>query len=148
MAACYALYDWCYLPYGCNVFKRRAEVSMLAAANVASPLRLAPIARRNLEQSLQWIRRCPNDLDLYMIAGGSFRQLGLSTEAIPMYQRALTLDRRPEIYLNLGQAQVEAGQIGEAMPNLTSAVLFDPNLITEIPASLQQKVEELARSRV
>lgn len=91
LASSYALYTWCYLPYRCNVFKRAAESSMMAIQNIDGSMRRAMIARQNLTLALGWIHRCPTDVDLYMIAGGSFRQ------------------RRPEIYLNLGQSQVEAG---------------------------------------
>src|SRR5713101_4114583 len=135
----YVAYLWCYLPYRCNILERTAESSMLRAENLSTLQRTA-LARENLEQSLAWIGKCHRDLNFYMIAAASLRELGRSAEAIPIYQKSLTLDRRPEIYLNLGQAQAEAGQDGEAIPNLAAAIIFDPALITEVPATLQQKV--------
>ena len=146
IGAFYAFYEWCYVPYECNRFKRATEASMIAVQNIDEPLRRAMIARRNLEGARNWIARCPHDLDLYMIAGGSFRQLGLSAEAIPLYQKALTLDRRPEVYLNLGQSQAEAGRQVEAIPNLAAAVKFDSSLMTEVPASLQEEVRRRSQS--
>lgn len=135
----YGIYVDCYLPYDCNIFERSAESSMMVADD-ASGLRGAELARRNLEQSSAWIERCPHDVDLYMIAAASLRELGRSDAATQMYERSLTLDRRPEIYLNLGQAQAEAGRTAEAIPNLAAAVRFDPALINEVPGALQQDV--------
>ncbi len=145
LGALIALDQWCYVPYRCNAFKRSAESSMLAIQNVDAPMRRAMIARQNLDLSLSWLRRCPNDIDLYMIAAGSFRQLGRSGDAIPMYEAALLLDRRPEIYLNLGQSQAEANQDDDAIVNLARAVRFDPSLIDEVPAALQERVQGIAR---
>jgi tetratricopeptide (TPR) repeat protein len=146
-AGSWAAFHWCYLPYRCNIFKRAAEASMLSTENLNSPLRRAELARQNLERSQEWIARCPDDLEIYMIAAASLRELGRSEEAVGMYQRAAQLDRRPEIYLNLGQAQAEAGLIGQAIPNLAAAVIFDPSLINEVPATLQQKVQDYVRMR-
>jgi tetratricopeptide (TPR) repeat protein len=141
----FGLYRWCYLPYRCNIFERATQTSMLAIQDLDAPLRRAAIARRNLERALDWLDLCPEDLDLYMIAGGSFRQLGRSSDAVPMYERALQMDRRPEIYLNLGQSQAESGQTKQAVINLSRAVMFDPSLIAEVPAPLQGQVQALAR---
>lgn len=141
----FAFYRWCFLPYACNIFKRKTEATMLAAENAIGTGR-AITARNNVDMTLRWIKRCPNDLDLYMIAGGSLRQIGRSDQAIGMYAMALRLDRRPELYLNLGQSQAEAGQLAEAVPALVEAVRFDPALITEVPASLQQRVSKSLQS--
>lgn len=119
---------------------------MMSTENLNSPLRRTELARQILERSMEWIARCPRDLDIYMIAAASLRELGRSREAISLYQRAAELDRRPEIYLNLGQAQAEAGLIGEAISNLAEAVIFDPSLITEVPGTLQQQVQDYVRT--
>jgi tetratricopeptide (TPR) repeat protein len=146
VGASVAVYHSSYLPYRCNQFKPRTESSMLVIQNIQDPVRRAMMARKNLQLVTDWLRRCPNDLDLYMIAGGTLRQLGRSDEAVPMYERALLLDRRPEIYLNLGQAQAEAGVTDQAVANLARAVMFDPSMITEVPAMLQENVQSLARA--
>src|SRR5437762_12632009 len=87
-AGSYATFHWCYLPYRCNIFKRAAEASMMSTENLNFPLRRAELARQNLERSMEWIARCPRDLDIYMVAAASLRELGRSSEAISMYQRA------------------------------------------------------------
>jgi tetratricopeptide (TPR) repeat protein len=119
----------------------------MVAENLDAPLRRADLARQNLERAQQWILRCPNDLEIYMIAAASLRALGRSGEAVDMYERAAQLDRRPEIYLNLGEAQAEAGLINQAIPNLATAVIFDPSLIAEVPGILQQKVQDNVLAR-
>lgn len=147
LAALYSLYRWCYLPWRCNAFERTAERTLLLTENAEGPVRRATIARENLERTLQSIAHCPHDLDLYMIAGASFRQLERSSEAIPMYEAALTLDRRPEIYLNLGQAEAEANRISDAVRHLATAVIFDPSLISEVPGQLQPSVRAFVQAR-
>jgi tetratricopeptide (TPR) repeat protein len=141
----YAIYQWSYLPYGCNLVKQSAERTLLQAERISGSPQGAVVARGNLEATLKALQQCPHDLDLLMIAAGAYRQLGRSAEAIPLYQAALTLDRRPEIYLNLGQAQAEAGRETDSVPNFGAAVIFDPKLITEVPSQLQQRVQEFAQ---
>jgi tetratricopeptide (TPR) repeat protein len=143
----YAVHRWAYLPYQCNAYKRSAERSVLFTQSLEPPDRRVFAARRNLDESLLWIDRCPRDLDLYMIAAASLRQLERSEDAAVMYGKALTLDRRPEIYLNLGQSQAEANQIAQAIPNLVTAVIFDPALINEVPVLLQDQVKRMAVRR-
>jgi tetratricopeptide (TPR) repeat protein len=143
----YSVYRWCYLPYRCNIFKRSSEQNVLIAENLYGRLGGAMIAHRNLQLAQLWIERCPDDLELYMLAAACFRQLAQSRDAIPMYQKALSLDRRPELYLNLGEAQVEANLADEAVPNLAAAVAFNPDLLAAVPPAQQAQVEQFLRLR-
>jgi tetratricopeptide (TPR) repeat protein len=146
-AGVYSLYRWCYLPYRCNLYKRSSERNVLIAEDLGQRLSRAMIARHELLLAQFWIERCPNDLDLYMIAGASLRQLGQSRDAIPVYQKALSIDRRPEIYLNLGLAQTEANLPEDAVPNLAAAVAFTPDLLSEVPPTQQEEVKQFLRVR-
>jgi hypothetical protein len=58
---------------------------------------------------------------------------GDPTAAIAHYQRALAIERRPEIYLRLGLAQLEALDRKAAIESFVRAGAFDPSLIGEIP---------------
>jgi len=66
--------------------------------------------------------------------------------AIKEYEVALRLEKRPEIYLQLGEALTAAGRPEEGVQALLRAVLFNRALLEEISDGIaRQRVEaELA----
>ena len=68
-----------------------------------------------------------------MLEAENLRVLGRHIEAVAAYRRALRFERRPEIYLQLGLTQVEAGQEKEAFIHLLKAVSFDSRLLSAVP---------------
>jgi hypothetical protein len=91
-----------------------------------------------------------------MTGAAAQRVVGNTEAAIAMYDRALTVDRRPEIYLQRGLAQLEARQRPRAIPDLITANLFYPNSFNDIPdaeayhavATLVAHREERIRSQL
>jgi tetratricopeptide (TPR) repeat protein len=59
--------------------------------------------------------------------------------AITQYQRALLIDRRPELYFNLGLAQQEAPARPAALENIVRACAFDPSRLKDIPYDEMRK---------
>lgn len=59
--------------------------------------------------------------------------LGDRHAAIATYQRALEIDRRPEIYFALGMEQLELLDRPAAIRNLARACAFDPARLQDIP---------------
>jgi len=56
-----------------------------------------------------------------------------SNSAGALYERALAIERRPEIYFGLGMAQLDMLQRSAAIENLTRACAFDPARLANIP---------------
>ena len=121
-----------YHPYVCNIAKSQIEGDTLEALGVSNPGRAAAIARGNI----MLIRRClecaPTDVDLYVELGANWRILNSYEEAIAAYQQALKFDHRPEIYLNLGLTQLEAGRTEAGMQNLAIATKLNPHLTQQV----------------
>jgi tetratricopeptide (TPR) repeat protein len=79
--------------------------------------------------------RCvfPLDVRIPFTLGAAAQAAGDSRAAVADYQEALRIDRRPEIYLWLGLAQLDTLDRGQALDNLTRACAFDPARLREIP---------------
>ena len=61
--------------------------------------------------------------------------------AIAAYRSALSIDRRPEIYIDLGRAQLDAHDRRAAMKSFATAGTFSPAILERIPDdSLRQEV--------
>jgi tetratricopeptide (TPR) repeat protein len=53
--------------------------------------------------------------------------------AIAEYERALRIDRRPELYFRLGMARLAALERSAAIDSFTRACAFDPTMLADIP---------------
>lgn len=68
--------------------------------------------------------------------------------AITEYQRALLIDRRPEIYFNLGLAQQETLAHTAALENIVRACAFDPSRLKDIPYDeMRKETKQRLRAR-
>jgi Tfp pilus assembly protein PilF len=67
-----------------------------------------------------------------MDLAGSYRALDMNEKATSTYRTALSYDRRPELYFNLGQTLLTMGQKQAGIQNLITACLYDPVYYDEI----------------
>src|ERR1051325_2120365 len=123
-------------PVACS----RLELPLVDATNRAMETNNAPLARDTLERASRALRRCPSNIQLRMIAAANLRQLGRPADAIAMYEHALRFDRRPEIYMNIGQSRVENGNRARAVDDFVRAVVFAPGMIEEVTPDLRDEV--------
>ena len=143
-----ALYFGCWLPYQCNRVKRALIAPTRAAYEARGFPRAQMIARTNLEA----IERCAGlacrDVSSGMIKAANLRVLGRNREAANLYRELLSLQKRPEIYMNLGQTEVDMGNRGEAVRSFFMAARFNPWLIRDIEDGMaRQAVFERIASR-
>jgi tetratricopeptide (TPR) repeat protein len=75
----------------------------------------------------------PPDARVFLTRGGAAEILGDPRAAIADYRRALAIDHRPELYFNLGLAQLDALDREGAIDSLVTACAFDPARLAEIP---------------
>lgn len=75
----------------------------------------------------------PAAVGIPLAEGSQYLLLNRPTEAIASYRRALELEPRPEIYLNLGRAYRLTGEVGQAGRAFERAVELDPRLADEVP---------------
>jgi Tfp pilus assembly protein PilF len=98
------------------------------------------IARQTIEEMTPCIEHAPANITPYMIRAAALRMLGRPAEAGMDYRRALRIDRRAELYFNLGLTELEAGREEQAADALTTAVLLFYPYIDEIPQPMQERV--------
>ena len=141
----YALYVFCVVPWRCNLLKKvRSQRTEMAFNKIGSPDgRIA--ARENVDALLACVRPECRDISLDMLLAANYRLLGQEEQAIRFYQHALLLDRRPEVFLNLGMTEIAAGNRAAARAHLLQASLFNVYMVASIEdgAMRQEIVKQL-----
>lgn len=130
-AAAFAAYALAIAPYAQNLDKLALERNT-RGAELAEPFVAARTARANILTARQMLQKNPADVDLYMMLASNQRIVGENQEALAAYDEALRVRPRPEIYLTLGQLQLEMGQRDAAIENMARAVRFEEGLAEEI----------------
>ncbi len=142
-ASGFAFYRLCYIPYRCDTLEWRLRETTRRLYQLPSSPTVAAIARRNLQTSRNLATHCAGELAvaLNMIAAANARILGQPDVASGFYRAALELDRRPELYYNLGEMELATGNTEEAIRTLARAVTFDPKLESDIPPQIAAEVK-------
>jgi tetratricopeptide (TPR) repeat protein len=136
-----AIHRLVWVPLRCDIEARALEERTVDALSRTDGTKMI-LARETLERAGKASEQCGEDLHLYMIRGASLRILRRSEEAEAMFREALRIDRRPEIYLQLGLAQVESGKDTEAVESFRTAVEFQPIIMEQVPVHLRAAVRE------
>ncbi|HWW62875.1 MAG TPA: tetratricopeptide repeat protein, partial [Thermoanaerobaculia bacterium] len=97
---------------------------------------------------LTCIEHVPANLNLYMIVAANYRVLGRYEDAIAMYRAALRYDRRPELYLNIGECYLALGNTEEAQRYLVATALFRIDIFQNVPDAPKQRAWEEAFRRM
>jgi tetratricopeptide (TPR) repeat protein len=141
----YALQRWIFKPLRCS-FEASVGARALEQSEAANDQtrRLAHSLRADLADC-----GCvsPPDVTIPMARGAAAEDDGDRATAITEYQRALEIDRRPEIYSLLATLHHETGDHAAAIDNLTSACTFDPKRLRDISPDLRIETEQRIRSR-
>lgn len=144
LLATVSLYRLCWIPYRCNRYAKTAEALTVRAEN-AGVIEASSLARRNVDLLNTSLERCACDVRLLVLLAVNYRLLDNPRDAITAYERALRLDKRPEIYFELGLTQLSLGDRTGAIVNLTKAARFaeqymyeteDPSMIDAVRRNL------------
>jgi tetratricopeptide (TPR) repeat protein len=145
-AAVLALRWYVYLPVVCEARVTRALQALNDAAELSTAMQLA--AARSAEAALSGCDCVAGtDFKYTYVHGTALRSLGDPAHAITSYRRALTIARRPEIYLALGFAQLEALDRPGAIDSFARAAAFSPAQLERIPYD-DVRAEVAARTSV
>ena len=128
VAAFWLAYRFCWVPYRCNN-QIGSAVTLTEKVWLRSGQMSATIAARRLIAEMTDCLQSYPDVGAYMVAAANLRIVGRMDDALRLYRRALSLDRRPEIYLQIGNTQMEIGNHAEAVRYYTLAATFDPQYI-------------------
>jgi len=133
IAAPAVLFPWVIKPYRCNLAKKRANNALRVIETLDThDFRVAQLARANIDLLQSKCNCCDEDTSRAMALAASYRFLGLNQRAEIIYTQALRYDRRPELYFNLGQTQIDGGNVREGVRNLITACIYNPAYLDEI----------------
>jgi tetratricopeptide (TPR) repeat protein len=131
-----------YQSYVCNVRAKQAERAIRQMFSISDQVSSRIGARRILTDMDHCIRCSPTDVNQYMVRAAALRILDRPAEAALEYRRALHIDRRAELFLNLGLAELEAGREEEAKDALITAVYLLYTYWVDLPQPMQQRVRD------
>jgi len=141
VGAGYFVYNCCWKRFLCNRTELRLQSRVESTLKIMDEPKARFIARQTLDHVSTCMEVTPGNVNLYMIRAAALRILGRPAEAIADYQHALTLDRRPEIYVNLGGALEEAGREDEAIRESIVGVFLQPAMLDAAPDALKLKID-------
>ncbi len=83
----------------------------------------------------------PGDVGVLIALGSQYLVMRVPDTALETYRRALRLEPRPEIYLNIGRAYLMEGKRAEARRNFRVALRLSPSFRKQIPRGLRYHSE-------
>lgn len=145
-AMAYALNGWVLVPLRCShaASVGAAEIDEAGDAADYTTQRLVRRVGTNL-QGCDCVT--PPDTRIFFVRGAAAQGGGDLRTAIADYRRALEIDRRPEIYLHLGLAQLDGSDRAAAIENLVRACAFDPSRLGAVDDNLRQEIKGRLRAR-
>ena len=148
VVAAFGIYRLAWIPFRCDLQAKRAMVQTDYATRVADEYNAVLAARENLRILVACTERCPWDVRSLFAAAWNLRILKRYDDAIAMYQQALKYDRRPELYAELGNAYLEAGNEEAAMQALLQAGRFDRFVLRThmVREDMKERVEKQLES--
>lgn len=120
-------------PWRCSCAEASALRRTASLIDQQQTVRL-PIARSNIDMLLGCHDRYPHRIGAEMILAANYRFAGRPAMAVQIYSDALRWHKRPELYLNLGEALIEAGHEKEGVKTLRRAAVYNPTFVAEVPA--------------
>ncbi|HVS13703.1 MAG TPA: tetratricopeptide repeat protein [Thermoanaerobaculia bacterium] len=112
--------------------------------------RLGPQARPLVTAHLQALRAvrelAPADARVPLAIGSHYLLLENATSATEWYRRALAVEPRAEIYLNLGRAALLAGDRPAALEHFRTAIRLDRSFRRSLPPDVAEELATEASS--
>lgn len=133
----WSLFAFVWRPVHCNAEVSRIEADTLNAERLSDPYAKLVRARRNLQRLAAL--RCATEVRVPVLLAANEELVGRLEDAAKHYEQAVALEPRPEIYMALGNVQVQLGRVDAAVESYARALKFHPTFIDKIPS------EELRR---
>jgi tetratricopeptide (TPR) repeat protein len=133
-------YRLCFVRYRCDLRSAAAENALTLLVAAPQEMRARITAREISDEMAGCIDAWPTNTNLYMIRAAALRVLGRGDDAVLEYRRALHVDRRAELYLNIGMTEMEAGRNEQAADALATAVYLNYAYLDEIGEPMRSRV--------
>jgi tetratricopeptide (TPR) repeat protein len=106
---------------GCNREKGRINREVRRFSDLGDEYLRLRRARNNIAACQRCLALYPEDYQLHALLGANLRILGQPEEAVRSYERALALTERPELYSQIGEIEIERGNVAAARAALLRA---------------------------
>ena len=131
----------------CNLAKGRINRSVRGFSRIGDDYRRTALARAHLEECQRCLKYFPEDHQLYTLYGTNLRFLGRLDEALVAFQQALALTERPEIYAQIGEIEMERGNIEAARAAVTKAAKFHMLYLMVVDEPLRSEINAVVTAR-
>jgi tetratricopeptide (TPR) repeat protein len=97
-----------------------------------------------LVRNLRMLKRAqeldPSEIGVLVARGSQYLLRGRHAAAIKTYEEALSLEPRPEIYLNMGRALLMSGEGEDADESFALAFRIHPLMRWQVPKAIRERV--------
>ncbi len=128
-----------YLPAECNSTIAVTVARLDRMSRQANDTQMIG-ARENIDRLAPCRTGMPWNVETRVLTATNYAILGNDEEALRIYKDALRVDRRSEIYYNVGVELLKLGRVDEAMEPLTIGCLFDTTRLAALPDDVRQRV--------
>lgn len=141
----WAIRQWAWRPYSCAVAINDVIGMTRAAGELRGDYAVVQRADANLDRLRTIEPQCSADVRIYALMGNNEELAGRALNAVHAYEKALTLDPRPEIYVAMGNQLMQLGRIDEAVESFVAAARFAPGALDEVTS---EEIVRRVRERV
>jgi tetratricopeptide (TPR) repeat protein len=131
----------------CNLAKGRINRDVRRFARTGNEYERVERARRNVDECRRWIEIFPGDHQLYMLLGANLRVLGNLDGAVESFRQALALVQRPEIYSQIGELEIERGNIDAGRAAVLKAATFHMLYVEIVDEPLRSEIYNAVMER-
>lgn len=139
----------------CNRAKGVINRDVRRFARIGDENARVTVARRNVDLCRRCLAIYPDDFQLHVLMGANLRILGDANAALQSYENALAISERPEIYAQMGEIEIERGNVEAARALLLKAATFniayldvvDEPMRTEIASDVLMRQARLLAAR-
>lgn len=143
VGAALGIYYSFVLPYRANLVIAAVEQRTMRAQTL-DRYGAAVAARANLDDLTASEFPARLNPGWYLLYGANCELLVRLDDAAAVYSRALHIDQRPEIYVNLGLVMLELGRTEEGIHDLVIAARFKPDILDTLNGDVALRVAAAA----
>lgn len=113
-------------PFRYNRYRKYAESQLSIIERAPSDFQRRMLARRIIDGLSRHARSGIHDVSLNVNRAIAYSMMGAGEAAITEYEQAISLEKRPEVYLGLATQQLRSGAREQAIQSVIRAVQFNP----------------------
>ncbi|HYC60588.1 MAG TPA: hypothetical protein VEK79_13570 [Thermoanaerobaculia bacterium] len=132
----------------CNLAKGAINRTVRRFHRIGDEYQRFNMARRNLVRCDECLAAFPNDYQMHLLRAANLRILGRYDEAVRTFEHALTLTERAEIYAQLGEVEIERGNVEAARRALLKAATFNIEHVMTVDQPMRDEIYTAVYARI